>query len=756
MQELSLESVHWHVTLSEIQWPEDAVVIADKGLPASILSAFEDPILVEAGEALKTLSRVGELAQMVLDRRASRPLTLIAVGGGSVGDAVGFLASVLWRGVSLWHVPTTLLAMVDSSHGGKTAVNLERAKNQLGTFYLAERVCIVREILEHLPYAQREEGLAELIKALWLDDAESLARLPDAQSVSQLVLMSDEGARQDMFELLKRAVAVKYRVVAQDPKETLGIRTWLNLGHTVAHALELELGMSHGQSVAWGLAVMARISGTHYGLAEAHVERLTDQLEPLLYPIPSLEHRLPFARFEHLVRRDKKRIGDMLRSVILRGPAEPEVTSEVTPQQWYDALLDVYSTWSSHAILLEPGEAYEGSLEIAASKSEVNRALVIESIKPGGTWIEGPYSYAQDVVVLRDALTRLAQAQPKEEVHVHVGMGGTTLRFFLGVAAIRPGRVRVSAHPRLWARPHDELFDTLRALGATIQWDDASQQLVVDGVAAWRGGRARVRCEKSSQFASALALLGAAGQSMTITLDTDAEGGFDPELVASRTYLQMTVDMLNEVGVDATWYGRTINLNPTARLSQYATLMVYPDESSAAVWRAACALGASIALRSMPQTSRQADAVLSSMLVQLQQAAEGDEVELALHNAPDLAPVLVATAVQLPCALRITRAEHLRLKESNRIEDLVTAMAQVGIHIEATDDGIVVPFGVQAPKPGSHWPTFHDHRFVMAGCLLSMSGNGLVIEDPQVVAKSYPTFWHHVRWCGWRLTMQKR
>ena len=133
------------------------------------------------------------------------------------------------------------------------------------------------------------------------------------------------------------------------------------------------------------------------------------------------------------------------------------------------------------------------------------------------------------------------------------------------------------------------------------------------------------------------------------------------------------------------------------------------------------------------------------MLERLRATPDGQECVLDLHGAPDLAPVLVATATHLACGLRIVNAAHLRLKESNRIDDLVTAMRAVGLRVDATPDGLVVPQGVQVAREGARWPTFHDHRFAMARALI---GQGVVIEDPQVVAKSYPEFWHHATWVG--------
>ena len=215
--------VLWIDTLAAIPWPTatPAIAILDASLPPALLepllAASPHSLVIEAGEGLKTLERIGELAQRVLDLQATKPLTLVAIGGGALGDAVGFLASILWRGVGLWHVPTTLVGMVDSAHGGKTAANLGGAKNQLGTFYPAQKVIVCAEILATLPTALRREGLAELIKALWLGDEEGVRRLDEVSR--GLGDAPFERIRDELFWLLRRAVAIKYEIVAQDPFE---------------------------------------------------------------------------------------------------------------------------------------------------------------------------------------------------------------------------------------------------------------------------------------------------------------------------------------------------------------------------------------------------------------------------------------------------------------------------------------------------------------------------------------------------------
>ena len=735
----SIDSVVWLESLGALGLPDDAVVIVDQGLPRAILDAFPGALEVQAGESLKRLEAIGALAERVLQVRSTRPLTLVAVGGGSLGDAVGFLASVLWRGVGLWHVPTTLLAMVDSAHGGKTAMNLSLAKNQLGTFYPASRVCVVREILDHLPPAQIEEGMAELVKSLWIADAQGVDAWAQGPGTRALVT----GHRDALVGLLKRAVQVKYDVVAQDPTETRGIRTWLNLGHTVAHALELALGLSHGRAVAWGLAACAFISHDAFGLERAQRDLLLAQVAPLLGAMVQLSERLPFEAFERLVRRDKKRVGSTLRSVIVREKGRVEVTTEVTPRQWYDALHEALRWWGARPLQVAHLERARGRVELAASKSELNRALVIQALRPGPTTLLGPDSEAQDVVALRHALAALEGT--REHVTVDAGLGGTTFRFLIGVALTRPGATTITAHPKLLARPHGALYDAARTAGARVSVEETGVR--VEPARTFQQG-VRVRCEASSQYASALALMSASGRPVDLMLVTDDAGGYERAQVASVAYLEMTLALLRQAGVEVTWEGGLVRCRPTQALNEAVALTVTADESSAAVWRCANALGARVMLPASTPKSLQPDRGLVQMLERLRATPNSQECALDLHGAPDLAPVLVATATRMECGLRITNAAHLRLKESNRIDDLVAAMSEVGVDVRATPDGLHVPQGVQVPREGARWPTFHDHRFAMAGALL---GQGIVVEHPQVVAKSYPAFWRHATWLGARV-----
>lgn len=746
-----------------LELPAEAIVIADAALPDSLLEDLRrsaEPLLVEAGESLKTLASVERLAERVLQRRSSRPLTIVAVGGGSIGDAVGFLASILWRGVDLWHVPTTLLAMVDSAHGGKTAVNLGTAKNQLGTFYPADRVLLVDDALATLPRAQRRDGLAELVKGLWLGDAHTLEDLEQHGGPGELAEADFEGVADRLMDLLQAAIHVKLDIVDRDPFEKKGIRTVLNLGHTVAHTLELHTGISHGQAVGWGMLAASFASGAHAGLSSRESARLRAHVRPLITPSADVRHFRDRATFNAGIARDKKRVDGRLRSVLLEAPGRPRVTDELTADDWFDAFRKATDWYRTAPLRLRrPTEARESResdtprrrhspIEISASKSEMNRACVIEHLRPGDTLEIDGHSDADDVVWLQRALIQLKRTAPGDAADIYCGEGGTTFRFLTAVAAARPGVTRLRVADPLLDRPHDPLFDALRAAGARIEPLDSPEARDGFRVRGWERWpeRIAVSVERSSQYASAIALLAARGEAFELDLTGDGP-------MTSRPYFDMTLDLLRDAGVavdDST--PRRLRFSPTDALGAPGVLRVDRDASSAAVWQILRLLGVDIALDGQP-ARRQPDARAGEIVRRLAAVADtGPDktpVDIDLGDSPDLGPMLAAAATQIETAVTLCGAPHLRHKESDRIGDLASALADVGIDVEPRPDGLAIPAGIQRPTPGAAWATHDDHRLAMAALALTASGPPLEVQNPMVVTKSYPRLWHHARQAGW-------
>jgi 3-dehydroquinate synthase len=250
------------------------------------------------GEEHKRWPTVEGLLGRWLEAGFHRGDTVAAVGGGVLTDTVGFGAAVFMRGVDWVAIPTTLLAMVDASVGGKTGVNLEQGKNLVGAFWPPRMVVIDVETLSTLPERELKAGVAEVIKTAWIGDHELLKLIPSN---------FDALSREQWQQLVMRCVAVKAKVVSEDEREA-GARAALNLGHTLGHALEAATGYTHflhGEAVAWGLLAAARL-GRRHGVLSGESEEALSAAVATLGPLPSLAEIDPEAVGSH-IGRDKKR-----------------------------------------------------------------------------------------------------------------------------------------------------------------------------------------------------------------------------------------------------------------------------------------------------------------------------------------------------------------------------------------------------------------------------------------------------------------
>lgn len=285
---------------------------------------------VPAGEESKSLTRAGELYSWLAGERAERGEPIVAFGGGVVGDLAGFVAATYLRGVPLAQVPTTLLAMVDSSVGGKTGVNLPDGKNLVGAFYQPSLVIIDPELLQTLPPRELTSGWAEVVKYGLIDRS-----VPGLPGESLLPVLRDDGAalralREPVCStVIRRCIAIKAAVVEQDERET-GLRRILNLGHTIGHAVEADAGYgryTHGEAVALGLRGVTRLAARRCLCDDALVSAVDRLLDA--YGLPN---RIAGCAIDALLARmsgDKKVRGGRINWVLPIGPGEVEVRDDV-------------------------------------------------------------------------------------------------------------------------------------------------------------------------------------------------------------------------------------------------------------------------------------------------------------------------------------------------------------------------------------------------------------------------------------------
>lgn len=281
-------------------------------------------LLVPEGEAQKTLATAGRLYQELTDVFAERTTPVLALGGGVIGDLAGFVAATYLRGVPLVQVPTTLLAQVDSSIGGKVAVDHGRIKNKIGAFYQPSLVIADTDTLRTLPAEELTNGLAEVIKSAAIMSREFFAFLEENLG---RIIARDAGI---LEEVVSRTAEIKAGVVMKDERDS-GLRNILNFGHTVGHAVESVSGfdMPHGKAVAIGMVVAARISREMGLLDKNGLDRLTGIIEKAGLPVkmPAISMEKVMQAMKH----DKKVAQDKIRFVLLESIGNAMITDKVTP-----------------------------------------------------------------------------------------------------------------------------------------------------------------------------------------------------------------------------------------------------------------------------------------------------------------------------------------------------------------------------------------------------------------------------------------
>lgn len=282
-----------------------------------------DSIALPDGEAYKTMASLDSIFTHLLENGHKRSTTIMALGGGVVGDIAGFAAACYQRGVNFVQVPTTLLSQVDSSVGGKTAVNHPLGKNMIGAFHQPKAVIIDTDTLQSLPDRELRAGLAEVIKHGALGDIVYFEQL---EQVMDGLLARDPAV---LGPVIRRSCEIKAAIVAQDEKEQ-GVRAHLNFGHTFGHAIENAMGYGqwlHGEAVAAGMVMAADLSHRLGMCGQADATRLRNLIVRAGLPVsppPGMAHQFP-----GLMARDKKTTDQGLRLILLRGLGQAEIVDDI-------------------------------------------------------------------------------------------------------------------------------------------------------------------------------------------------------------------------------------------------------------------------------------------------------------------------------------------------------------------------------------------------------------------------------------------
>lgn len=407
--------------------------------------------------------------------------------------------------------------------------------------------------------------------------------------------------------------------------------------------------------------------------------------------------------------------------------------------------------------LSHPTRLIRGTVPLTGSKSESNRALIIEALGNGNVKIEN-LSEAADTVTLRQALATVVTADRNAETRIDIGPAGTAMRFLTAFLTISEGRYHLTGSERMKQRPIGMLVEALKTLGANIQYAGQSgyPPLVIRGGLTQQDTAVRVKGNVSSQYLSALLLIASA---LPNGLELQIEGE-----LTSRPYLTMTLDMLAQAGISHHWAGDTIAIDPQAAAP--CRLIIEPDWSAASYWYAMVALAekADLFLPNLKRHSLQGDAAIASIMahfgvtstfekegLRIQKASSGTmpgAEPLDFTACPDLAQTVIVCAAAQRRNLSFTGLHTLRIKETDRVAALQCELGKIGVRLvedgpvyHLRTDGLLQPARLTID-------TYEDHRMAMAFAPLAMLFNNVQINEPAVVEKSYPDFWKHLKQQG--------
>ncbi|KAH6597298.1 hypothetical protein BASA61_003193 [Batrachochytrium salamandrivorans] len=741
--------LHLDNLLSELQ---TAIASLDKHPKPRILS-----VIIPPGEVHKTRDTKTAIEDWLLTHACTRDSCLIALGGGVLGDLVGFVAATFMRGIPVVQVPTTLLAMVDSSVGGKTAIDTPNGKNLIGAFHQPRRIFIDIRYLMTLKRREFVNGLAEVIKTAAIWDESDFEMLENySERILGLIGLNsnkDDESVALLIKLILGSVKVKAHVVTVDEKET-GLRGLLNFGHTVGHAIEAIAfpDLLHGECVAIGMVKEAEIS-RHLG----HLNNVTRATGNALYSYPLLVKRLSHAPV-------------LLQTTYLKKILSPSIY--VTP----------------------PSRKIQVQLAVPGSKSISNRALVMAALGNGDCRLRG-LLHSDDVQVMLDALHKLVGItytwedngntllvtggggklrSPQSEIYL--GNAGTASRFLTTVCTlIRSTSVADTAavltgNDRMKQRPIGPLVKSLSSNGCDIQYLGTHGCLPISikpCPSGLPGGTIHLSASVSSQYVSSI-LISAPYASSPVTLDLDGD------TVVSQPYIDMTIAMMASFGIVVTRVPGTNKYNiPQGIYNNPPEYLVEADASSATYPLAFAAItGSTVTVTNMGSNSLQGDSkfavsVLKEMGCSVEQtpitttvkgpdrliplpSIDMESMTDAFMTAAVLAAVAQSSGNNDGNTTRITGIANQRVKECDRIAAMIQQLRFFGVTASELPDGIEV-HGIDRSllkhsDPQSGVYCFDDHRIAMSFSILACAvdpshGGGVMVTEKKCVEKTWPAWW---------------
>jgi 3-dehydroquinate synthase/3-phosphoshikimate 1-carboxyvinyltransferase len=691
----------------KFDYPKIALItdnIVDELYADKLSGIYTHKFVFPNGEQSKSVKTLTQIWSFLADAELTRSDLIIALGGGVVGDVAGFAASTYLRGINFVQIPTTLLAMVDSSVGGKTAVNIAEGKNLVGSFYQPDAVYIDPTVLSTQQNTDFADGIAEVVKYGMIKNKALFTLLEDNNL---------QTIKEHITQVIKTCVKIKSEIVAADEFDK-SERMLLNFGHTLGHAIE-KLGNftnhTHGQAVSMGMSLITR----HYCDLE-----IADRLEKTLHNYYlTTETNDDVEKILKCVKNDKKNFGDKLTYVICKEIGRGELVTIKGDEFLFGTKLNA-EFWGEPLVLNSDSIDKKAVITVPSSKSIAHRALICAYLAGGNCEIKN-LTVSDDIQATIDAL----EALDGDNITIDCKESGSTLRFLIPLVAALGKTATFVGEGRLPNRPLTPYVDELSKKG--INFTAACLPFTMSGQL--EPGKFSFPGNISSQFISgllfALPLLDGHSE---IDLTTALE---------SAPYVDLTLDCLSEFGVDVVRRRGDFLISGVQKYKP-ASFEIEGDYSQGAFPLAANFLGADIQINGLPEKTLQGDKKILEILEEIRY--NSNVIEINAENIPDLVPLLAVVGSFSKAGMVISGASRLKLKESNRILAISEALNSIGGNIVADSDGLTIH-----PVPhftGGEVTSHNDHRIAMAIAIASLKSTAdIVLYNYECVSKSYPTFW---------------
>ncbi|CAH0473101.1 unnamed protein product [Peronospora belbahrii] len=708
---------------------------------------------------------------VLFPNRCHRDTCIIAVGGGVVGDLAGYIASTYMRGVPFVQIPTSLLACVDSSIGGKTGIDVEAGKNLLGAFHMPQRVYIDLNVLQTLPKRELINGMSEVIKSGAIFHAELFQLLETSAEI--ILALSD-------MDIVHRVVAltvqVKATVVTVDTKE-MGLRAILNFGHSIGHGIEalLQPEYLHGECVSIGCIKEAEIARGMGICTSATVGRLRRCFTAYGLPVRVPDH---VATHDVLVKMevDKKNSQGVKKIVLL------EKIGKVLANPYARAVKDhQIELVLEKQIRMVPGSKANGTIRVPGSKSISNRVLLMAALGKGPCRITG-LLHSDDTQVMMNALQKVGAkffwedngavlvvegtagkfATVASGEEIYLSNAGTAARFLTSAMTLVPsegnGTVVVTGNHRMKERPIASLVDALRGNGCEISYleSEGCPPLAIRGTGI-RGGTVRLAAKVSSQYVSSV-LISAPYAKEPLVLELEED---EP---TSLPYILMTTQLMKQFGILVETLAPNRYRVPCGTYENPKEVSVEVDASSATYPLAFAAItGGQVTVEALGDSSLQGDAAFHTLLRSMgctttqdatsttvtgpQDGSPLKAVEINMEIMTDAFMTAVALAAVAQGTTKITGIANQRVKECNRIEVVVTELRKIGVECGELPDGIWIKgtAGTTGHLKKASIACHNDHRIAMSFAVLGSVVDNVIITDKECTDKTYPEFWDHVQ-----------